>query len=1753
MSEQQQSDENRIQPRTLRLIKLISSNTTSDHTREAIILLSTTAAHSSPTVLWDIIYRLYSSLINPEDDSKGSCCITRRENIALAMEYVAKYIPKSDRDHFLYDTNDSIYSNEKDRNRFLTVQSLFETVGGETTLQRVLREGQLLLSCDESKYNPDNHVHDDNDLILTKQLVSMKSRNAPISQIVEERVKLQRSILAYRMGIGGLESCLKIEDFTPDVHSLISEKESIFEAAYSKQEYENDNSKKSFLSARERSKERLIKRRKTDKGSNDQVESMEFSDDPSPTRTLLLESLQDHSNTVSSRSLSQKDPQTILAADLMFHSFNAHWRIRHGSLLGLLALLKSWHSKSQQDQRSVKMNSSRQLGRWPQDILTRCLCIIGLDRFNDFSGLTFERIHQVVDSRNIDIAPVRDTAAQIISFLFVNNIGIQDNCIKALMELVNYEQHWEVRQGSILTLKWILSISSSAVQIKPPEWFVDLINQGLNDNSDDVRSSTAQLLSSFMSLNHESPENRKLIIQSTSASLWFAMGHKQVSAGNTMSILHTFADCIRYDYLLVLESIGCDLSEVMRGMCNFLKSPSESILLCCLEILPFITNAIKSAEDFSSVSIQAQFSMVEDLFHFYTNAIGVHDTEVTKTSDEESFSRALDSTWKSLISSLKYAITESHLVNIRRLVRSLLGKLCGLDGLSQPVSYAIDSKLGWTYAAVERSSSAFTLFLKTISQVLPESKHLVISMIISLINAPWYEDCELGFVLFRNYISKMKPSKPDLDIFSRLVRNILDSGPICLVSSETFCRQANTILRDDCRSILKTTLLSSNTNGPVSLSDAIAKSHAISEGWSRVISSNEQDSSNEVGIQVSISVTSMRLSASIAQVFSVLGHPYMPSKMTPLVRSIVTHLKNEECKERLDVTSIAAVSLIKSLRRSEDTFHNKVAGKMMKSICRLVGIDSVKSGLCTSQGSDCAIFIIQGLVRALEFTESFDSLEEIWHIILPLLQDRPHALEEKSCKEALSMLSIVSKYVRKGSSSFLQLSSMFLSVVTDLACSSGCILIRNDAMSILKNFCYVDTIMSFPIIMRHASQYLNTEDDPNRLGSAVLLNELVKTSAISICPFIRTLLPIVMSMMVDIVKEIADLSANTFSRLIYLSPLVPENSKRIDIDLGQWNKKTSDDVIDHLIHGKPLPACVYPDRLQKCIENNGIQLRNYQIDGISWLKFLQDVKLHGALCDDMGLGKTIQSLFAIVIAHEEKLKINPKNKCRSLVICPSSVTGQWINEIKKTGIEEDSNFALHYSGPNRSNIWRSKFDRCQIVVTSYTTLRSDIDLLKQHQWEYCVLDEGHLLKNPKTKTAKAARQLKANHKLILSGTPVQNKAHELWAIFDFLMPNYLGTEDEFSKRYERVIKRSHLPGASGRDIHEATNALKQLHQQVLPFILRREKEQVLKELPKKLFTDIPCAMTPLQRSLYDTFFSQKKVREATSIIDIMVDHDLENNADVKDDAKNIGKDILQAITHLRLICTHPLLVKCHSETDIGSLDTYAVSGKLQALNDILRRAGIYDDEVTGADNDESLLYIEHCGSQSQDLGERIVLQDDNDFESQDDEAIDTNVTSPPPKCLIFAQFNKSLDIVESLLLKSCMPSLRYFRLDGSTSSQEREEIIEDFQNNDDVRCLLLNTKVGSLGLNLQSANIVIFLEHDWNPFIDEQALSRAHRLGQERPVQIFRLITENSIEEKILKVQQKKIELSRSIVTTENSSFCSMGTDRLLDIFYTEG
>lgn len=543
------------------------------------------------------------------------------------------------------------------------------------------------------------------------------------------------------------------------------------------------------------------------------------------------------------------------------------------------------------------------------------------------------------------------------------------------------------------------------------------------------------------------------------------------------------------------------------------------------------------------------------------------------------------------------------------------------------------------------------------------------------------------------------------------------------------------------------------------------------------------------------------------------------------------------------------------------------------------------------------------------------------------------------------------------------------------------------------------------------------------------------------------------------------------------------------------------------------------------------------------------------------------AFIAVALAHSDETSENGEIT-RSLVVCPSTLVGHWKAEVEKF-FSDASVFkplALLGTRKERVRLWKKHVSTANLVVTSYANLRSDIDYLEGEKWCYCVLDEGHLLKNPKTgtkflrsmsteqltiqfaATAQAARRIQTRHKLILTGTPIQNRVHELWATFDFLMPNFLGTSKSFQKEFANPIAKSQLPGSSAQSIADGIVKLKLLHQQVLPFILRREKEQVLPELPPKTLTTIRVPMSNVQARTYRDFC----VGKGTSFLQ-SIENAVENaKVDSTTAIPSFSKDVLKSLLFLRLLCTHPTLVLTENQRENvpDSWKSFKASGKMQALAEILKEAGICEDQMTGADQDESLLYI----------GDTVEETNDEDVLDLPESSAGTLIASPATpdmkfssasKCLIFAQFTKSLDALEELVFRNNMPDVNFVRLDGTVSASKRMQIVDSFNEDPSIRVMLLTTRVGGLGLNLTAANIVIFLENDYNPFADIQAIDRTRRIGQQRVVNVYRIVTCDSIEEQILRLQEKKIAVSEAVVNSENSSMYSMGTDRLLDIFNT--
>jgi len=371
----------------------------------------------------------------------------------------------------------------------------------------------------------------------------------------------------------------------------------------------------------------------------------------------------------------------------------------------------------------------------------------------------------------------------------------------------------------------------------------------------------------------------------------------------------------------------------------------------------------------------------------------------------------------------------------------------------------------------------------------------------------------------------------------------------------------------------------------------------------------------------------------------------------------------------------------------------------------------------------------------------------------------------------------------------------------------------------------------------------------------------------------------------------------------------------------------------------------------------------------------------------------------------------------------------------------------------------------------------------------------------------------------------------MWAIFDFLMPNFLGSSASFAREFAAPICKSHLPSATAAIITEGIEKLKLLHQQVLPFILRREKEDVLKELPSKIISVVNVPMSNLQARMYNSFCSSQMSSASLEKLQSA----LQMSQSSGEGVSAVGTDVLKSLLFLRLLCTHPSLVAQACQPgrkikvewqDLGS------SGKLLALVDLLQSAGIHEDGITAADNDTSLLYCDDADDSRDTSYQKFVS-------SIEDSGLgpDTEIGSPNKgsKCIIFAQFTKSLDVVEDLVFKPHMPSLKYLRLDGQVPAKQRANVAGRFNNDIGVRVLLATTRVGGLGLNLTGkptsravflcrdhnifsqqwlifpgADTVIFLENDFNPFADLQAMDRYELSGIHHPPQLV-LFSSNAV------------------------------------------
>jgi len=638
-----------------------------------------------------------------------------------------------------------------------------------------------------------------------------------------------------------------------------------------------------------------------------------------------------------------------------------------------------------------------------------------------------------------------------------------------------------------------------------------------------------------------------------------------------------------------------------------------------------------------------------------------------------------------------------------------------------------------------------------------------------------------------------------------------------------------------------------------------------------------------------------------------------------------------------------------------------------------------------------------------------------------------------------------------------------------------------------------------------------------RAGGACACAALVAAlPAVQLAPVGVLLLVPLMAAMADAQQGVRTAAAAAFAQLVPLLPLAQGAPRPPGLPPALQARAEEDgEVLAALLDNSAVADCVLPVPL-------ALTLRRYQQEGLNWLAFLRRFGLSGALCDDMGLGKTIQAT-AILAAevHERRAQGLPHRP--SLVVCPPTLVAHWAHEVGRYLLAPHALAVVQYGGPPASRASAAggraapKLRAADLVVCSYETVRSDLELLGAIDWGYLILDEGHAIRNPKAKGTLAIKTLRAAHRLLLSGTPIQNDIGELWSLFDFLMPGFLGTERDFRQRYGT--------GGSRAACTVDALALNALHKAVMPFILRRMKADVLKELPPKLISDIVVDPSPLQRALQEAFQGSCARAE--------VEQALGGAAGAGVGEAGVAGQAFAALQYMRKVCAHPELALC--------------GGSPERLAALARQLG---GAAGAADPAAWLRRAEHApklGALTQ------ILRDCGIGGDAEDEPGGAAAApcEPAHRVLVFAQLKGLLDLVERDVFgpKGSLPGVTFLRLDGSVDATKRFDVARRFNADPSISVLLLTTHVGGLGLNLTSADTVVFLEHDWNPQRDLQAMDRAHRLGQTRCVTVYRLLTRDTLEERIMSLQRFKLDVSNAVVTADNVSMASMDTGALLELF----
>lgn len=522
-------------------------------------------------------------------------------------------------------------------------------------------------------------------------------------------------------------------------------------------------------------------------------------------------------------------------------------------------------------------------------------------------------------------------------------------------------------------------------------------------------------------------------------------------------------------------------------------------------------------------------------------------------------------------------------------------------------------------------------------------------------------------------------------------------------------------------------------------------------------------------------------------------------------------------------------------------------------------------------------------------------------------------------------------------------------------------------------------------------------------------------------------------------------------------------------------------------------------------------LRPYQKQGVAWLHFLRANGFGGILADEMGLGKTLQTL-AFMKSVRVGIGDPPSaNRHPHLVVCPTSLVFNWLAEARKF-TPELKVLALH--GPDRHARF-AEIATSDIVVTSYALIRRDAEKYRELEFDTVVLDEAQHIKNRQTQNAQAVKAVKSQHRLVLTGTPLENSVLDLWSIFDFLMPGYLGAAKDFRERYELPIAKAKSGEAQAR-----------LARRLKPFLLRRLKREVAADLPAKLEQVAFCELSPDQRGVYQQVIeaSRKEVLAAVG-------------------ADGLAKSrmvVLTALLRLRQVCCDLRLLKIERRSDEAE-DAGELTGgsHLASLSSLGGGEGRGEEAHLAAAQFSSPQPSPRLGGEK---GKAAVLAPASGKLDLFSELLE-EVMDGGHRVLVFSQFTAMLALLKERLAAE---GIEFCYLDGSTTN--RAAVVEKFQNDAAIPVFLISLKAGGVGLNLTGADTVIHFDPWWNPAVEDQATDRAHRIGQTKVVTSYKLITRDTVEEKILTLQNRKREVIQATIGGEEEFAAALNWEEIQEL-----